>query len=426
MGMTITEKILAAHAGRTGSSRASSSAPRWTWCWATTSPRRSPSRSSREAGGDEGVRPRARRARAGPLHAEQGHQVSAEQCKILREFAREQDLEQLLRDRRDGRRARAAAGAGARGAPATSSSARTPTPAPTARSARSPPAWAPPTWPRRWPPGEIWFKVPETIKFVFNGKLGHWVGGKDLILYTIGKIGVDGALYRHGVHRRGRSSALEMDDRFTMCNMAIEAGGKNGIIAPDDDDPGLREGPRRAPVSGLRQRPGRGLRRGHRDRRARSSSRRSPSRTCRRTRKPVGEAGDVHDRPGGHRLLHQRPHRGPARRGAGTQGQEGAPGRAPDRHPGHPGDLPAGDAGRAARRSSSRRAPRCRTPTCGPCLGGHMGILAEGERALATTNRNFVGRMGHPKSEVYLANPAVAAAIGRHGPHRRSPEEVAR
>ena len=269
--------------------------------------------------------------------------------------------------------------------------------------------------------GELWFKVPETVKFIYKGRLNPWVGGKDLILYTIGQIGVDGALYMAMELSGETIDALPMDGRFTMANMAIEAGAKNGIFLPD----GTTE-------QYVRGRAKRKYRFYTSDEGAQYKEIREfdvpkiepqvafphlPSNT-----KGIGEVGNV--------FIDQ------AVIGSCTNGRLDDLREAAKVLRGHKISpnvrliiIPATpliyrqamkeglfeiflDAG-------SVISP----PTCGPCLGGYMGVLAKGERAIATTNRNFVGRMGHPESEVYLSNPAVAAAsavLGRIG----SPEEL--
>jgi 3-isopropylmalate/(R)-2-methylmalate dehydratase large subunit len=259
-----------------------------------------------------------------------------------------------------------------------------------------------------WATGEIWMKVPESIKFVYHGKLPAWVGGKDLILHTIGDIGVDGALYAAMEFTGEAIDVLSMDGRLTMSNMAIEAGGKAGLIAPDATTEAY-----------VKPRAGR-------DYTVYASD---PDATYARVieydvsriepqvalphlpsnTKPVSQIGEI--------KIDQ------SVIGSCTNGR-------------------IEDLRLAASILKGRRvnpSVRCivlpgsqqvylealreglietfieagaavSTPTCGPCLGGYMGILADGERCVATTNRNFVGRMGHPGSEVYLANPAVAAA----------------
>lgn len=269
--------------------------------------------------------------------------------------------------------------------------------------------------------GEAWFRVPETIKITYHGKRRPWVDGKDLILYTIGQIGVDGARYK-AMEIIGEPIAnLPMDSRLTMCNMAIEAGGKNGIIPPD-----------RITKEYVEKRAKRPYKFFHSDMEAKFSQSLDidvtkiepqvafphlPSNV-----RPISAVGNV---PIDQAVI-----------GSCTNGR-------------------LDDLRTAARvLKGKKRAPFVRliiipatqeiyrqamkeglfdifmdanavisTPTCGPCLGGYMGILAKGEKCVSTTNRNFVGRMGHPQSEVYLANPAVAAAsavLGRLG----GPEEL--
>lgn len=270
--------------------------------------------------------------------------------------------------------------------------------------------------------GEVWFKVPESIKFVFNGeKLNKWVSGKDLILYLIGQIGVDGALYRAMEFTGPAIRSLSMDGRLTMANMAIEAGGKNGIVAPDQITIDYVEQRAKRPYKLYESDPDANYAAVYEydvaDIEPQVAFPHLPENT-----KPISQVGDV--------KIDQ------AVIGSCTNGRmedlriaaEVLKGRKvhPDVRlivfPGtqaiykqamHEGLFDVFiDAGAAVS-----------TPTCGPCLGGHAGILAKGERSIATTNRNFVGRMGHPESEVYLSNPAIAAAsaiLGRIG----SPEEV--
>ncbi|MFZ3101557.1 MAG: 3-isopropylmalate dehydratase large subunit [Desulfitobacteriaceae bacterium] len=262
--------------------------------------------------------------------------------------------------------------------------------------------------------GEAWFRVPESIKFVFNGnKFQQWVGGKDFILYIIGKIGVDGARYQAMEFTGEGISALSMDNRFTMCNMAIEAGAKNGIIAPDEKTFEYLEGLARRSYSSY-----------YSDRDADYAN--------------VMEF-NVADIPLQVAFPHLPENSKAVEEASGIKIDQVVIGsctngriedlrvaaeilRGRQVHPEirllvFPGTqtiyrqaLKEGiiDALVAAGAAVS-------TPTCGPCLGGHMGILAKGEKALATTNRNFVGRMGHPESEVYLCNPAVAAASAIRG-----------
>lgn len=260
--------------------------------------------------------------------------------------------------------------------------------------------------------GKIWFKVPESMKFVFKGKKKNkWITGKDLILYTIGKIGVSGALYRAMEFTGPLLDEMDIDDRFALANMAVEAGAKNGIIKPDKKTLDF--------INAQDVRPMREYKLYESDAGAKYHSVHEYDGAdidlqvafphLPENSKPIGEARGI--------KLDQ------VVIGSCTNGRfkdlEIAAGLVKGRKVAkgmrfivipatqkiYMKALKAGlietfiDAGAVVS-----------TPTCGPCLGGHMGILAEGERCLATTNRNFVGRMGHPKSEVYLASPAVAAA----------------
>ncbi len=256
--------------------------------------------------------------------------------------------------------------------------------------------------------GECWFRVPESMKFVFYGKRRPWVTGKDLILYCIADIGVDGARYRAMEFAGEAIAELSVDSRMTMCNMAIEAGAKNGIIAPDDKTEAyVRE-------------------RAKRPYRFYSSD---PDAHYVEVREY-----DVSEIEPQVAFPHLPENSRPVSEAAGIAIDQVVIGSCTN---GRLEDLRI-----AAKILRGRKVhPNVRlivipgtqqiylqamregllevfieaggavsTPTCGPCLGGHMGILAKGERALATTNRNFVGRMGHPESEVYLCGPAVAAA----------------
>lgn len=256
--------------------------------------------------------------------------------------------------------------------------------------------------------GKAWFKVPSALKFVLTGKPSKWVSGKDVILHIIGMIGVDGALYRSMEFSGDGVAHLSMDDRFTICNMAIEAGGKNGIFPVDEktieyikehgnrpytvyepDEDAVYEAEYTIDLSALKPT---------------VAFPHLPENT-----KEVGAFGEI--------KIDQ------AVIGSCTNGR-------------------IQDIRQAAQIMKGRKVAkgvRCivipatqaiylqamreglleifieagavvSTPTCGPCLGGYMGILAAGERCVSTTNRNFVGRMGHVESEVYLASPAVAAA----------------
>ena len=256
--------------------------------------------------------------------------------------------------------------------------------------------------------GEAWFKVPSAIKFNLTGKLNEYVMGKDVILHIIGMIGVDGALYKSMEFSGEGLKSLSMDDRLSMANMAIEAGAKNGIFAVDDITVEYQKG-----------RVDREYKIYEADADAEYDavydidlSKIKPTVSFSHlpeNTKTTDECGEV--------KIDQ------VVIGSCTNGR-------------------LEDMAMAAKILKGRHVAknvRCivipatqqvyldcikngymetfieagcavSTPTCGPCLGGHMGILAKGERAVATTNRNFVGRMGHPESEVYLASPAVAAA----------------
>jgi 3-isopropylmalate/(R)-2-methylmalate dehydratase large subunit len=269
--------------------------------------------------------------------------------------------------------------------------------------------------------GEAWFRVPESMKFVFYGKRQKWVTGKDFILHTIGDIGVDGALYKAMEFTGEAISELSMDSRLTMCNMAIEAGGKSGIVAPDETT-----------LAYVKPRASRPFKVYGSDADAKYCDVREYDVSKVESQvalpflpensKSISEVGEIH--------IDQ------AVIGSCTNGRME--------------DLRI--AAQILKGSKVHRDVRLivipatqviylqalreglvevfieaggvvSTPTCGPCLGGYMGVLAEGERCISTTNRNFRKRMGHEDSEVYLSGPAVAAAsaiLGRIG----SPEEV--
>ncbi len=264
--------------------------------------------------------------------------------------------------------------------------------------------------------GKAWFKVPETIKFVVDGTLAPGVTGKDLILHIIGQIGVDGALYKAMEFTGSAIEALPMDERMSISNMAIEAGGKAGLIPVDDVT--------RAYLDARVERPYAAY---YSDEDAAFAEiihidaadvpptvafPHLPSNT-----RPATEAADVR--------IDQ------AVIGSCTNGRLEDMRQAAEVLRGRTVDpnvrciiIPATQAVYQACVDEGLMDiflhAHCAvsTPTCGPCLGGYMGILAAGERAIATTNRNFVGRMGHPGSEVYLSSPAVAAAsavLGRIG-----------
>jgi 3-isopropylmalate/(R)-2-methylmalate dehydratase large subunit len=256
--------------------------------------------------------------------------------------------------------------------------------------------------------GRIWFRVPFSMKFVFRGKLGRWVGGKDLILHTIGQIGVDGARYRAMEFTGEVIDRLPMSDRFSMCNMAIEAGAKVGIIAPDAITEEYVKGRAKRPYEFFRSDPDASYEAVHEwdvsSFQPMVALPHSPANV-----RPVTEIPRT--------VIDQ------AVIGSCTNGRyedlEVAAGILKGRKVA-PGVrcmvIPATqEIYRKALKNGLLEIfvdaeAAVSTPTCGPCLGGHMGILAAGERAVATTNRNFLGRMGHTESEIYLSNPAVAAA----------------
>lgn len=261
--------------------------------------------------------------------------------------------------------------------------------------------------------GKCWFKVPSAIKFNITGNLQDKVSGKDVILYIIGKIGVSGALYKSMEFSGGGLKNLSMDDRFTIANMAIEAGAKNGIFDVDEltleyikdhskREPKIYKADEDAQYDeviniNLSEIP------------YTVSCPHSPDNTANAKelnhieidQVVIGSCtnGRLSDMKAAAEIL---------------KGKKVAKGIRviifPATQKIYLDSLKAGyietfiEAGCVVS-----------TPTCGPCLGGHMGILARGERAVATTNRNFIGRMGHTTSEIYLASPAVAAASALSG-----------
>ncbi|MCF8011697.1 MAG: 3-isopropylmalate dehydratase large subunit [Clostridiales bacterium] len=256
--------------------------------------------------------------------------------------------------------------------------------------------------------GEIWLKVPAAIKFVYSGELSPWVGGKDLILYTIGKIGVDGARYRSMEFTGPVIEGLEIDGRMTMANMAVEAGAKNGIIIPDDITKNYVTGRARREYDFLDSDPDANYEQIY-DFDVTNLSPQVALPHLPENVKPVEEAGDI--------SIDQ------AVIGSCTNGRISDLRQAASVLKGKKIDPRVRAIIFPGTQEIYRQAVKeglveifidagaaVSTPTCGPCLGGHAGILGAGERAISTTNRNFVGRMGHPESEVYLSNPAVAAA----------------
>jgi len=269
--------------------------------------------------------------------------------------------------------------------------------------------------------GETWLRVPHSMKFIFYGKPSAWVMGKDLILHTIGQIGVDGALYKAMEFEGEAIRHLSMDQRFTITNMAVEAGAKNGIIAPDEKT-----------LQYVSQRAKKPWKVYHSD--------------------PDAEYSEIYEWDAGKLeplvawpYLPSNVH--PVSASTHISIDQAFIGSCTN---GRIEDLRI-----AAKILKGRKVHpyvRCivipaskkvymqalkeglidifleagcvvSVSTCGPCLGGHMGILAEGERCISTSNRNFPGRMGHPKSEAYLANPAVVAASAVLG-RIAHPEEV--
>jgi 3-isopropylmalate/(R)-2-methylmalate dehydratase large subunit len=269
--------------------------------------------------------------------------------------------------------------------------------------------------------GDIWMKVPPTLKFVYHGKLGKWLSGKDLILYTIGKIGVDGALYSAMEFTGETVASLSMDSRFTMANMAIEAGAKAGLFQVD-----------KKTLDYIKPRAKRAYQVYESDTDAEYAQ--------------VFEF-DVSSLEPQVSVPHSPANARPISQVAGIEINQAVIGSCTN---GRLEDLRIAAQILKGRKVHSK--VRCiiipgsqqvyldalkgglieffiragavvSTPTCGPCLGGYMGVLAAGERCISTTNRNFVGRMGSPKSEVYLSNPAVAAASAVVG-KIASPEEL--
>jgi len=269
--------------------------------------------------------------------------------------------------------------------------------------------------------GKVWLRVPETIRFELHGPLRRWVSGKDLILYIIGDIGVDGARYKAMEFAGDAVEALGMDDRLTMCNMAIEAGAKNGIIAPDECTRAYAAGrAQREPVfyaSDADSSYADVLKYDLSEMEPQVAMPSLPENVC-----PASELSDV--------KIDQ------VVIGSCTNGRMSdlrvAAGILKGRKAAAHVRLIVIPATQAIYRQALLEGllevfvdaeAAVSTPTCGPCLGGHMGILAKGERAVSTTNRNFVGRMGHPESEVYLASPAVAAASAIAG-HITHPDQI--
>jgi len=269
--------------------------------------------------------------------------------------------------------------------------------------------------------GDIWMKVPPTIKLVYYGNPGQWLGGKDLILYTIGNIGVEGALYAAMEFTGTAIEQLPMDGRFTMANMAIEAGAKAGLFRVDNKTLDYIK-PRATHPYTVYQ----------------------PDADAEYTRVIEYDVTGIEPQVA---LPHSPANAKPVSQVAGVAIDQAVIGSCTN---GRLEDLRV--AARVLRGKKVNAGVRCiiipgsqqvyldalgeglieafiragaavSTPTCGPCLGGYMGVLAAGERCVSTTNRNFVGRMGSPQAEVYLSNPAVAAASAVAG-RIASPEEI--
>ena len=269
--------------------------------------------------------------------------------------------------------------------------------------------------------GKAWFKVPSAIKFVLTGKPAKWISGKDIILHIIGMIGVDGALYKSMEFMGDGIQYLSMDDRFTISNMAIEAGGKNGIFPVDAKT-----------IEYLKEHTTRNYTVYEADEDAEYDAEyvikldelkptvsfpHLPENT-----KTIDEVGDI--------TVDQ------VVIGSCTNGRISDMRKAAEILKGkHVAKgmrciiIPATQKiymqamEEGLLKTFIEAGAVISTPTCGPCLGGYMGILAEGEKCVSTTNRNFVGRMGHITSEIYLASPAVAAASAITG-KISSPDEV--
>ena len=263
--------------------------------------------------------------------------------------------------------------------------------------------------------GKCWLKIPESMKFIYTGSLNEWVSGKDLILYTIGEIGVDGATYKAMELVGEVIENLSMDNRLTMCNMVIEAGAKNGIIAPD-----------RITLDYMNKRGISKFKIYESDKNAEYvdiieyeckdiepqvalpplPENAKPISEVENMRVEIDQAiigsctnGRMEDLRIAAKILHNKKIHPKVRCIIipGTQ------------------KIYLQALKEGLLEIFINTGAIVSTPTCGPCLGGHMGILAAGEKAISTTNRNFTGRMGHTESEVFLSNPAIAAASAIKG-----------
>jgi 3-isopropylmalate/(R)-2-methylmalate dehydratase large subunit len=270
--------------------------------------------------------------------------------------------------------------------------------------------------------GELWLKVPESILIEYHGVPPAWVGGKDLILHTIGQIGVDGARYQAMEMRGEALQHLGMADRFSMANMAIEAGAKTALIAADDK--ALEFVRARCPREGLilESDPDASYAAHHHFDVSQFEPYVAVPYLPENVR-PVSELADIEiDQV----VIGMCTNGNLADLRAAASILKGRKIHPRVRAIVIPGSQKVYlDAVREGLVETFIQA-NCavRTPTCGPCLGGHMGVLASGERCVSTSNRNFRGRMGHPESEVYLANPYVAAASAIAG-RIASPAEIA-
>ncbi len=256
--------------------------------------------------------------------------------------------------------------------------------------------------------GKAWFKVPGAIKFVLHGKLQKYVSGKDVILHIIGKIGVDGALYRSMEFCGEGVGELSVTDRLTICNMAIEAGAKNGIFPVDDKTlEYIAAHSDRKPVTYEADADALYDQVVEIDLSAIAPTVAFPH--LPENTKTVAEAGDVKIDQVVIGSCTNGYYENIKQAAEILRGRKVAPGVRAIIIPATQ-EIYLRAMKEGLLEVFVRAGCAVSTPTCGPCLGGHMGILAPGERAVATTNRNFVGRMGDPTSEVYLASPAVAAA----------------
>lgn len=276
--------------------------------------------------------------------------------------------------------------------------------------------------------GRCWFKIPAALKFIYKGRLNKWVGGKDLILYTIGQIGADGALYKIMEFCGSVIRNLGMDDRFAMCNMAVEAGARSGIIEPDEVTLDFVKLVVSSKSSVVRKK--------------------LTTYNLRRTTNLKSDEDAIYEKVYEYDVSKIEPQVAcphlpsnvkPVSKLKNVKVDQVVIGSCTN---GRISDLRS--AAKVLKGKKVKAGLRLivipatqniylqavkeglteifvkaggifSTPTCGPCLGGHMGILTEGETCIATTNRNFIGRMGSPKSEVYLSNPAVAAASAVKG-----------